>query len=236
MASVNVYSPPMPRTARAIVADYCYHVINRGNKKDRIFHEAADYELFVSLLGRAQQRLELPLLAACLMPNHIHLVVRPAAASDLARWMHWTFTTHVRWYHAKYSTTGRLWQGRFKAFLIQEDHHLLTVMRYVERNALRASLVERAEDWAWGSLAWRRQTAVPAVALAPPPVTLPSYWRHLVNEPQTAAELAEIRTCVNRQRPFGEPDWVARQAADLGLDQSLAPMGRPRKSRRVPVC
>ena len=134
----------MPRTARAIVANHCYHVINRGNKKAQVFHERADYEQFLALLGRAQQRLPLPLLAACLMPNHIHLVVRPERAPDLARWMHWVFTTHVRWYHAKYGTTGRVWQGRFKTVVSQDDHHLLTVMRYVERNALRAKIVERA--------------------------------------------------------------------------------------------
>ena len=230
-----MYLPAMPRTARAIVANYCYHVINRGNKKATVFHERADYEQFLALVARAQQRLSLPMLAACLMPNHIHLVVQPQNSGDLAKWTHWVFTTHVRWYHAKYETTGRVWQGRFKAFCTQQDHHLLTVMRYVERNALRAKLVERAEDWDWGSLAWRRASA-PPINLAESPVGLPSYWRHLVNEPQTEAELAAIRTCVNRQRPFGDADWVTRQAADLGLHQSLTAIGRPRKSRRVPVC
>src|SRR5688572_2051474 len=225
----------MPRTARFIIADCCYHVLNRGNKKAQVFHEAADYQQFLALLHRAQERLQVPIISACLMPNHFHLVVRPAGADDLALWTHWVFTTHVRWYHAKYGTTGRLWQGRFKAFLIQQDHHLLTVMRYVERNALRAKLVERAEDWRWGSLAWRSARRAP-VSLATSPVPLPSYWRHLVNEPQTAAELAEIRTCVNRQRPFGEEDWVAAQAEALGIEHSLTPIGRPRKSRSVPVC
>jgi putative transposase len=224
----------MPRTARAIVAGCCYHVLNRSNKKARIFHEPSDFEQFKSLIVRAQKRLELPILAACLMPNHIHLVVQPTSDSDIARWMHWVFTTHVRWHHAKYSTTGRLWQGRFKAFPIQEDHHLFTVMRYVERNALRAKLVDRAEDWRWGSLAWRR--SVNGVEVAKSPTPLPSYWRQLVNEPQTAAELAESRTCVNRQRPFGAEEWVSAQAKALGIEQSLAPIGRPRKFRRVPVC
>jgi putative transposase len=112
---------------------------------------------------------------------------------------------------------------------------LLTVMRYVERNALRAKLAERAEDWKWSSLGWRSMRN-PPVRLAPPPVPLPSYWRHLVNEPQTAAEIAEIRTCVNRQRPFGEPAWVQHQAQALGIESSLAPFGRPRKDRTVPVC
>jgi putative transposase len=229
------YLCAMPRTARAIAADGCYHVLNRGNKKAPIFHEAADYAQFLALMRRAQQRLEVPILAACLMPNHVHLIVRPREASDLARWTHWLFTTHVRWQHAKYGSTGRLWQGRFKAFVIQADHHLLTVMRYVERNALRAKLVERAEDWAWGSLAWRRARHAP-VELAESPVPLPPYWRHLVNEPHTSAEISEIRTCANRQRPFGEQTWIADRAEELGVTQSLMPIGRPRKSRRVPVC
>ena len=220
----------MPRTARAIVANHCYHLLNRGNKKARLFHERADYEQFLALLGRAQQRLHLPILSACLMPNHVHLVVQPENDADVGKWTHWLFTTHVRWYHAKYATLGRIWQGRFKAFVAQSDHHLLTVMRYVERNALRAKLVERAEDWEWGSLAWRRAKA-PPLQLAQSPVPLPSYWRQLVNEPQTEAELAEIRTCVNRQRPFGAMEWVQHQAIEMGLTQSLSPMGRPRRKR-----
>lgn len=225
----------MPRTARAIVENQCYHVLNRANQKARVFHEPADYAQFCSLIARAQDRLALPILAACLMPNHIHLVVRPVAATDVARWTHWVFTTHVRWYHAKYESTGRVWQGRFKAFLVRTDQHLLTVMRYVERNALRANLVERAEDWEWGSLAWRASKSAPA-QISESPVPLPTYWRHLVNEPQSAVELAEIRACVNRERPFGPTEWVEQQAIELGLTNSLRSVGRPRKSRRVPIC
>jgi putative transposase len=108
-------------------------------------------------------------------------------------------------------------------------------MRYVERNALRANLVDRAEDWRWGSLAWRSQRRAP-VALADSPVPLPSYWRHLVNEPQTSAELEELRACVNRQRPFGEKQWVSDQATELGIEQTIKPRGRPRRSRTVPFC
>ena len=223
----------MPRTSRALVADTCYHVINRGNQSATVFHEPADYSQFFALIKRAQDRLNLPIIAACLMPNHIHLVVRPCNATDLARWTHWVFTTHVRWYHAKFDTTGRVWQGRFKAFPMQEDHHLLAVMRYVERNALRAKLVERAEDWEWGSLAWRRASRAP-LALNESPVPLPSYWRHYVNDEQTSVELAEVRSCVNRQRPFGAEEWVRRQVAGLGLESSVTPVGRPRRSSRVP--
>jgi putative transposase len=217
----------MPRTARAIVADHCYHLINRGNNQAAIFHEWADYATFLSLVSKTQQCLEVPIIAGCLMPNHLHLVVRPVDKDDLARWTQRLFTTHVRHHHRKYLTSGRLWQGRFKAFVIQEDEHLTTVIRYVERNALRAGLVTRAEDWRWGSLRWRMAVDQWRMELTAPPVPLPHNWVDYVNEPQTASELKSIRTSIQRDRPFGADDWVKRQARDLGLLQSLGPLGRP---------
>ena len=134
----------------------------------------------------------------------------------------------------KYGTSGRLWQGRYKSFLSQDDHYLLTLIRYVERNALRKHLVKRAEDWRWGSLRWRLDDRSP-LALERPPLVLPSNWCEFVNLPQTAAELDAIRTCVNRERPFGDPAWTREKARDAGLAQSLENVGRPRKRRCGPV-
>lgn len=211
-----------------MVGGCCYHVLNRGNNKSTVFHEPADFDHFIALMLRAQSRVKLALLAACLMPNHVHFIVRPDDDTGLSRWTHWLFTTHVNHYHRKYGSVGRVWQGRFKAFLIQEDSHLLTVMRYVERNALRSGLVSIAEDWPWSSLHWRTRLESHPI-LAPSPVRLPDNWRAHVNEPQTAAELEAIRTAVNRERPFGSPKWVVRKAKALGLDQTLMRPGRPAK-------
>jgi putative transposase len=216
-------------------ANHCYHVLNRANRRAELFHDPEDYRAFVALMSKAQARLHVPILAACLMPNHFHLVVRPEQDNDVARWTQWLFTTHVRHYHEKYQTTGRLWQGRYKAFLVQDDHYLLTLLRYVERNAARANLVATAEEWRWGSLHWRTLRERP-LALANPPIVLPSWWTEYVNQPQTAAELEAIRLSVNRQRPYGDPDWVARNAMDAGLGQSLIDVGRPRKIRSDPIC
>jgi putative transposase len=91
-------------------------------------------------------------LAYCLLPNHFHLVLWPREDGDLSRWMHWLLTTHVRRYLRHYQSSGDVWQGRFQAFPIEEDDHLRLVLRYVERNPLRAKLVERAEQWPWSSL------------------------------------------------------------------------------------
>jgi putative transposase len=223
----------MPRPPRQIYADQCYHVLNRANRRAEIFHESADYSAFIALMVKGQEHVDLPILATCLMPNHVHLVVRPRGNGDLSRWMHWLFTTHVRHYHEKRGTNGRLWQGPFKAFIVQTDHYLLTLLRYVERNAQRANLVERAEHWRWGSLRWRTTDRSP-FPLAPSPVPLPSYWVDLVNMPQTAAELEAIRASVNKQQPFGDPEWVARHAEKENLSQVPGGAGRRRTGRPVP--
>ena len=201
----------MPRPLRAIVANYCYHVLNRANRRAEVFHEAADYAAFIALMRKAQEHEELPILAVCLMPNHFHLVVQPTRPESISRWIHWLCTTHVRHYHAKYETTGRIWQGPFKACLVQTDRYLLTLMRYVERNALEARIVPRAEDWPWGSLRWRAGGRSP-LALTAAPIALPSYWTDFVNQPHTAVELAAIRECVNKQIPFGDPEWVEERS------------------------
>jgi putative transposase len=230
----NRYFFFVPRPPRQIFAGQCYHVLNRANRKAEVFHGPADYSAFIQLMIKVQERIQLSLLAACLMPNHVHLVVRPDGGGDIARWMQWLFTTHARHYHEKYRTTGHVWQGRYKHFVVQDDHYLLALLRYVERNALRARLVSRAEDWRWGSLSWRCGAESP-IALASPPLALPGWWTEYVNQPQTAAELEAIRTSVNRQRPFGDPEWVKERARLAGLSQTLFSVGRPRRSRSGPI-
>ena len=142
----------MPRTARASAADYCYHVLNRGNGRAEVFHKRDDYAAFLDMIAAASARLPMRVLGYCIMPNHFHLILRPLGDGDLGRWMQWFLTTHVRRYRRHYGSSGHIWQGRFKAFPCQDDDHLLTVLRYVERNALRAGLVAKAEDWPYGSL------------------------------------------------------------------------------------
>src|SRR5579859_7984251 len=119
----------MPRTARASVGGYCYHVLNRGNARAEVFHNPQDYEAFLRILAEASVRIPMRLVAHCLMPNHFHLAVWPREDGDLSRWMHWVLTTHVRRYLRCYNSSGHVWQGRFKAFPIQEDAHLLAVLR-----------------------------------------------------------------------------------------------------------
>ena len=218
----------MPRPLRQAIGDLCYHVLNRGNGGMQVFHKPQDYQAFVGLIGDACERLPLRILAYCLMPNHFHLVLWPYQDGDLSGWMHWLTTSHVRRYHRHYAGTGHVWQGRFKSFPVQSDEHLYRVLRYVERNPLRAGLVARAEEWRWSSL--RRCRAAPKPAfLVEGPIPRPAAWIKHVNEGQPQAELVALHCCLQRGRPYGSRPWQARTARRLGLGSSLRPRGRPRE-------
>ncbi|HEV3162799.1 MAG TPA: transposase [Isosphaeraceae bacterium] len=192
----------MPRTARASVANYCYHVLNRGNGRQDVFHKPEDYDAFLEMIASASARLPMRVLGYCVMPNHFHLVVRPHGDGDLSRWMQWLLTTHVRRYHREYGGSGHVWQGRFKAFPCQDDDHLITVLRYVERNPLRARLVSRAERWKASSLRVVVEPPGPNI-LEPRPIRRDAAWARRVNRAMSEAELSAMRQCVARGTPYG---------------------------------
>ncbi|HEV3257528.1 MAG TPA: transposase [Gemmataceae bacterium] len=192
----------MRPTARSTPGGFCYHALNRGNRRAEVFHAEADYDRFVRLLAQAVAAFPVRLLAFCLMPNHFHLAVWPPGDRDLSACMHWLLTTHASRYQKQHRSTGHVWQGRFRAFPIQEDAHLLTVLRYIERNPLRAGLVSRAGDWRWSSLRWHLNP--PQLAfLHAGPVPRPPDWAAWVNAPQTEAELRALRRCAQRARRTG---------------------------------
>ena len=138
------YNLAMPRTSRASQGGYVYHVLNRGNDRGDVFHKAEDYLAFVNLMRKSNERLPMRLVGHCLMTNHFHLMLWPFEDGDLSRWMQWLMTSHVRRYHRHYKGSGHVWQGRFKAFPVESDDHYWTVLRYIERNPLRADMVQRS--------------------------------------------------------------------------------------------
>jgi putative transposase len=206
-------------------------VLNRGNGRAEVFHKPADYAAFVRLLQEANERIDMRLVAWCLMPNHFHLVLWPRRDGDLSRYVQWLLTSHVRRYHRHYGSSGHVWQGRFAAFPIQQDDHLLRVLRYVERNPVRARTVpvRKAERWPWSSIG-TVPPGVEAPRLDRGPVPRGADWKEWVNRPQTVAESVALRECLVRGRPYGDDRWTRATAKRLGLESSLRPRGRPRKA------
>jgi putative transposase len=219
----------MPRAARASVGGICYHVISRGNARREVFCKDGDYEAFLKAIGHACIEVPMRVLGYCLLPNHFHLAVWPECDGELSRWMHWLLNTYIRRYHKHYHSSGHIWQGRFKAFPIADDEHLLTVLRYIERNPVRAGLVRKAERWRWSSAPlWQEEASRPSYLISGP-VERPRPWLTWVNQALTAAELEALRRCVNRGSPFGGRGWGERIAKRLGIQSTLRPRGRPRK-------
>src|SRR5579875_796141 len=176
----------------------------------------------------AHRRHSIRVLAYCVLSNHWHFVVWPETDGQVTAFFRWLAHTHAMRWRVTHRTVGHghLYQGRFKSFPVQSDEHLLTVLRYVERNALGAGLVERAEDWRWCSLWARRRgdRAIKAI-LSCWPVERPRDWTERVHAPLSARELGRVRVSLERGRPYGDDEWTARMAGVLGLEHTVRPKG-----------
>jgi putative transposase len=212
----------MPRRPRAATGGHVFHVLNRAVARLALFAGTQDYDGFVTLLDEARQRVAMRLLGYCVMPNHWHLVLWPREDGDLSEYVRWLTATQVRRWHEIHHTSGSgaLYQGRFKSFPVEGGDHYFRVLRYVERNALRAGLVDRAEEWPWSSLAARLDPGLRAL-VDEGPVAVPPGWTALVNEPDSEAELEDLRRSVQRGSPFGRPTWSDDVAARLALHASV---------------
>lgn len=165
----------MPRQARIAPPEIVYHALNRGNGRAELFHKREGYLAFERIMVIAMSHSPTRLLAYCLMPNHWHIILWPKNDGEMTEFLRWLTLTHSQRLHAHRHTTGcgHIYQGEFKSFPIQDDESLLKAVRYVERNALWANLVERAEQWRWSSL-WRRIHGDKESLLSKWPIDMPS--------------------------------------------------------------
>jgi putative transposase len=215
------------RSARAC-GQHVFHVLNRAIQNTTIFTDAEDYATFLALAAEASDRFSLRVLSYSVMPNHWHLVVWPTTDDGLSACMQWLTAKHAHVWRKSRGTQGRgaVYQARFKAIAVQCDRHFIVLNRYVERNAVRAHLVERAEHWPWTSASpTARFTGRPAIAEWP--VARPPQWAEWLNEPDPHPWLYEIRRAIRRNQHFGDEAW--REAALHQLDwRSGRGRGRPR--------
>ena len=227
----------MPRPLRPVGDGLIYHVIDRGNNRQNVFHKDADFQAFLKALGDLKERKPFELYGYCLLNNHFHLLLRPLAA-PISRIMQSLLVSHTQRYHKQHRSGGHVWQGRFKSPVIQNDEHLLTVLRYIEANPLRANLVVRADDYAWSSYRVRGlgeadplvDSLITYEELSPSPKVRRQKWSAMVHRPIEEQTLSAIRRSSATGLPYGSSAWVKRLAKKLDLDLTIRPRGRPRKS------
>jgi putative transposase len=211
-------------------------VIARGNNRQAVFHDDGDYLAFLKALRDLKERKRFGLYGYCLLGNHIHLLLRPADSS-VSRVMQSLLVSHTQRYHRFHHSGGHVWQGRFKSPVVQDDEHLLTVLRYIEANPLRAQLVERAGDYRWSSFRAHGLGETDGLldrveayeGLAVQRSARLRRWSAYVHQTPEEAELAALRRSSETGLPFGERTWVERLCKRLDLDLTIRPRGRPRK-------
>ena len=199
----------------------------------QVFQEDADYLAFMTLLEEGRQRTGMRILSFCLMPNHWHMVLWPKKDGDLAAFLGWVSTTHVRRWrqHRETLGAGHLYQGRFKSFPVQRNEQLYRILRYVEGNPRRAQLATRAQTWPFSSLYSGQCPPEHAVTLSAWPVDRPADWPQQVNKNIDPAELNLLHLHVQRSRPFGTDAWIRQTAKRLDLEWTIRDRGRPRKTQ-----
>jgi putative transposase len=213
-----------------------YHIINRGNNRQPVFNGDGDYKAFLDSLAELKERKPFDLYGYCLMGNHIHLLLRPQEGS-VSRIVQSLLVSHTHRYHRLHRSSGHVWQGRFKSPVIQDDDHLLAVLRYIEANPLRARVVQRAGKYRWSSFASHGQGAADPLldavtayeALAAYPAVRQRRWSAYVHQTPDEAELAAIRRSNETGLPYGGRGWVDHLCKQLKIDLTIRPRGRPRK-------
>ena len=222
----------MGRARRVDVGGMVYHVLNRANFRSRLFRSPAHYQEFLSIMEESLKFVPMRILAYCLMPNHWHLVLYPRADGDLVNFIQRVTLTHTQRYHAKTQTVGygHVYQGRYKSLLVESDSHFLALVRYVERNAKRAGLVKKAEEWPWSSVHVRLYgTAEQKKMLSPWPTPEPPDYVLWLNRSQGREEVEKIRCAIQRSRPYGSDKWVSNAIGKFGLKITMRNPGRPKK-------
>lgn len=228
----------MGRQPRLVADGLVYHALNRGNNRARVFVHDADFHQFLHALAQTKERYPFRLYAYCLMDNHFHLVLEPTSGQSISRILQSLTVAHTWHYHKAAATSGHVWQGRLKSPVVSTDEHLLTVMRYVESNSLRAGIVRDLSCYPWSSyLMHGLGRQLPLVDEAPMWVSLgkteaarQGYWRGWLHTPLSAKELTAVRRSVTSGRPYGPATWVEQTAVRLGLDLMPRHRGRPRKT------
>jgi putative transposase len=211
----------MGRIARIVVPGLPHHVTQRGNRRMDTFFGDDDNRAYLQLLVEWCGRHETRIWAYCLMPNHVHLILVPATADGLCRSIGETHRRYTRRVNFRESWRGHLWQGRFASYVMDEPY-LMAAARYVERNPVKAGLVERAEDWPWSSAAAHAAGRGDAVAegawLAERTAGWICTWGEYLREPDDAEVADRLRQLENTGRPMGERPFVERLATTLGRD------------------
>jgi len=213
------------------------HAIQRGNNRQAIFFDEADYRFYLDCLKKAAEKYDCLIHAYVLMTNHVHLLITPEHRESLSRFFQYVGRFYVAYINKTYDRTGTLWEGRFKASLIEEDQYLLSCYRYIELNPVRARMVKRPEDYPWSSYQYNGLQKHDDL-LTPHALYLQlgrteaerrQAYRALFKTALSPGVVEEMRGCLQSGTPLGDERFRCQIEQTLNVNVGQAKRGRPRK-------
>lgn len=227
----------MARLPRLIIPNQPHHVIQRGNNRQPIFLDEEDYFNFLKWMREAARLFKVAIHAFVLMPNHIHLLASPGDASGLAKMMQWIGRYYVPYFNHKHQRIGTLWQGRYKATVIDSERYFMACCRYIELNPVRAHLVQVPDEYKWSSFSHHA-----GIAVDPYLTDHPLYWtlgntpfdrqaayKQLMEQALTSREAMEITEATQKGWALGSEQF--KQGLERQTNRRVRPVkrGRPAK-------
>jgi putative transposase len=227
----------MARQPRIAAAGFPHHVIQRGNNRQAVFTDPADYQRYLALVRQIAAERSVTIHAFVLMPNHVHLLVTPSDETALSRFMQALGRRYVRWFNDRHRRTGTLWEGRFRSTVIEADRYLFACMRYIELNPVRAGLCADPSEYRWSSYRHHVGLGVdPMISdhalfwrLGNTPFERQVAYRHLFDTPLANQELAEIRQATNRGFALATAETIGGEKVPGVLLKDARGRGRPRR-------
>jgi len=227
----------MPRIARVVIADVAHHVTQRGNGRQFLLASDAERLVYLELLRQAVREHALGVMGYCLMSNHVHLVVVPHRAEELAPAFQQVHGRYASYWNVAHAGSGHVWQGRFYSCPM-DPGHLWTALRYVELNPVRAGMATEAAAWPWSSAAAHCGTADPDACLEMSTWSQSwsaDAWRKFLEEGESAGDLRALRRSTHAGRPLGPSEFVRGIEERTGRRLTPGKRGRPRKYPNDPT-
>ena len=220
----------MPRIARIVGIDYPHHIIQRGNNRSAVFFNNKDKEKYLELLRKYSSECACKINAYCLMKNHIHILAIPIHEYSLAKTFQKLSLRYTQYINKKYNRTGRLWECRFYSALVDKEVYLWSVCRYIERNPVRAKIVDKPVEYEWSSARVHCEESKNGFI---DPIWQNEYERKeylkFLNMTDKEEEIVKIRSSTYRGCPIGSGGFINYVENKFGITINTKPRGRPRK-------
>jgi len=231
----------MARAPRITIPAYPHHIIQRGNNRQATFFTDGDYNFFLACLRQAKIKCKCKIYAYVLMTNHFHLLVEPAEAGDLGRFIQSVGRRYVRYVNETYDRSGTLWEGRFKSAAVSRDEYLIACSRYIELNPVRAGLVAHPKDYYWSSYQRRALGLLDRwldedpwyTGLGTTEKQRQEKYQQWIDSQIGEGEWEEIRQATQRGRPIGRETFQKQVEAATGRRLVGEARGRPKKATAI---